>query len=117
MGSVRKTHEHCQTPRPRYDGRMTFDRLFSTRIETHQLDAAPSLDELETACWMIEEGDTAGHDWCEQQGYPGYTSYASLDDLPDRAPAIAPRRSSLAATSVSNLASGFDRGSESNIPN
>ena len=38
---------------------------------------------------MIEDGDTAGHDWCEREGYPGYTSYASLDDLPDRAPAFA----------------------------
>lgn len=47
------------------------------------------LDELEAACWMIEDGDQAGHDWCETEGYPGYTSYASLDDLPDRAPAFA----------------------------
>jgi uncharacterized protein (TIGR02466 family) len=38
---------------------------------------------------MIEDGDMAGHDWCEREGYPGYTSYASLDDLPQRAPAFA----------------------------
>lgn len=38
---------------------------------------------------MIEDGDKAGHDWCEREGYPGYTSYASLDDLPDRHPAFA----------------------------
>lgn len=38
---------------------------------------------------MIEEGDQAGHDWCEAEGYPGYTSYASLDDLPERHPAFA----------------------------
>ncbi|MEM7330295.1 MAG: TIGR02466 family protein [Pseudomonadota bacterium] len=81
---------------------MTFARLFSTRIETHQLGASPSLDELEAACWMIEEGDKAGHEWCEQQGYPGYTSYASLDDLPDRAPAFADLISVL-----DELAAGF----------
>ncbi|MEL6829612.1 MAG: TIGR02466 family protein, partial [Pseudomonadota bacterium] len=37
----------------------------------------------------IEEGDLAGQAWCEDQGYPGYTSYASLNDLPDRAPPFA----------------------------
>ena len=46
------------------------------------------LEDLEAACWMIEDGDHAGHDWCEREGYPGYTSYASLDDLPTRAPAF-----------------------------
>ncbi|WOR15221.1 TIGR02466 family protein [Hyphomonas sp. FCG-A18] len=48
-----------------------------------------ALSDLEEACWMIEDGDRAGHDWCEAEGYPGYTSYASLDDLPDRHPAFA----------------------------
>lgn len=38
---------------------------------------------------MVEDGDQAGHAWCESEGYPGYTSYASLDDLPKRAPAFA----------------------------
>ncbi|MEO1553721.1 MAG: TIGR02466 family protein [Pseudomonadota bacterium] len=63
--------------------------LFSTRIERATLSDTPSLEQLEAACWMIEDGDTAGHQWCEDEGYPGYTSYASLDDLPDRAPAFA----------------------------
>ena len=26
------------------------------------------LEELEASCWMIEEGDTAGHEWCEEKG-------------------------------------------------
>ena len=68
---------------------MTQDILFSTRIERSHLRSAQLLEDLETACWMIEDGDQAGHDWCETQGYPGYTSYASLDDLPTRAPAFA----------------------------
>lgn len=38
---------------------------------------------------MLEDGDEAGHCWCEEKGYPGYTSYASLNDLPKRAPAFA----------------------------
>lgn len=68
---------------------MTEDILFSTRIERHRLPTSTLTEELESACWMIEDGDTAGHDWCEREGYPGYTSYASLDDLAMRAPAFA----------------------------
>ena len=68
---------------------MTDTLLFPTRLQRVQLGSSPSLEELEAACWMLEEGDQAGHDWCEREGYPGYTSYASLDDLPTRAPAFA----------------------------
>jgi len=67
---------------------MTQDILFSTRIERSSLPSAQLLEDLEAACWMIEDGDHAGHEWCENEGYPGYTSYASLDDLPMRAPAF-----------------------------
>jgi uncharacterized protein (TIGR02466 family) len=38
------------------------------------------------ACWSIANDDEARQAWCEAQGYPGYTSYASLDDLPWRFP-------------------------------
>ncbi|MEO0608098.1 MAG: TIGR02466 family protein [Pseudomonadota bacterium] len=68
---------------------MTELTLFSTRIACQALPSEALLEALLEAVWMIEDGDTAGHDWCEREGYPGYTSYASLDDLPDRAPAFA----------------------------
>lgn len=68
---------------------MTEITLFATRIAHTKLPNSALVDALEDAVWMIEDGDTAGHDWCEREGYPGYTSYASLDDLPDRAPAFA----------------------------
>jgi uncharacterized protein (TIGR02466 family) len=42
-------------------------------------------DELQTACLMLAAEDKAGRDWCKRQGYGGYTSYASLNDLPARA--------------------------------
>lgn len=42
--------------------------------------------ELEASCLTIAEDDTAGQSWCEENDYPGYTSYASLDDLPWRFP-------------------------------
>lgn len=48
-----------------------------------------STEELEDACYSIAEDDEAGQDWCETQGYPGYTSYASLTDLPWRFPIFA----------------------------
>lgn len=48
--------------------------------------ASPLLRELDGACRSLAEDDDAGLDWCEANGYPGYTSYASLDDLPWRFP-------------------------------
>ncbi len=34
---------------------------------------------------MLAAEDKAGQAWCREHGYRGYTSYASLDDLPQRA--------------------------------
>ncbi len=41
--------------------------------------------ELEEACLMLAQEDAAGRTWCRKNAYGGYTSYASLDDLPTRA--------------------------------
>ena len=41
--------------------------------------------ELADACGMLATEDMAGRAWCKARAYPGYTSYASLDDLPRRA--------------------------------
>lgn len=63
--------------------------LFVTRLYHGNLhEAAPHLDlaELEQSCLVIAEDDEAGQTWCEENGYPGYTSYASLTDLPWRFP-------------------------------
>ncbi|MFN7596096.1 MAG: TIGR02466 family protein [Cereibacter sp.] len=46
-------------------------------------------DELASSCLAIAEDDEAGQRWCEKNGYPGYTSYASLNDLPWRFPVFA----------------------------
>ena len=46
-------------------------------------------EELENSCLSIADDDEAGQDWCEENGYPGYTSYASLSDLPWRFPIFA----------------------------
>jgi len=67
---------------------MQIRSLFPTRIgETEPLDV-DEIANLQAAIWMLEDGDTAGHEWCEREGYAGYTSYASLDDLPSRATAF-----------------------------
>lgn len=68
---------------------MTPRMLFPTLIHETRLADGALLAELEASVWMVEDGDRAGHDWCEREGYPGYTSYASLADLPVRAPAFA----------------------------
>ena len=68
-----------------------------------------SFDELEDACLGIAEDDEAGQTWCEEQGYPGYTSYASLNDLPWRSPIFADLEKALdkhVAAFVKDL--GFD---------
>jgi uncharacterized protein (TIGR02466 family) len=61
--------------------------LYHAKLSEH----GPSVDteELEASCYSIAEDDEAGQNWCEEQGYPGYTSYASLTDLPWRFPIFA----------------------------
>ncbi|MFY0647057.1 TIGR02466 family protein [Sulfitobacter geojensis] len=63
--------------------------LFATRLYHAQLSERGqpiNPDELEDSCIAIANDDEAGQDWCEENGYAGYTSYASLDDLPYRFP-------------------------------
>ena len=68
---------------------MQFQTLFPTRLAEAGTLPDELIEDLANAIWMLEEGDTAGQKWCEAQGYDGYTSYASLDDLPARATAFA----------------------------
>ncbi len=74
----------------RYTLPMTqIDSLFVTRLyraDLNEFGQAPEALELETTCLSVADDDTAGQDWCEENAYPGYTSYASLDDLPWRFP-------------------------------
>ncbi|MBE3636723.1 TIGR02466 family protein [Mangrovicoccus algicola] len=76
------------------------DSLFVTRLYRARLaelghDIDP--DELRESCYVIAEDDEAGQEWCEQNGYPGYTSYASLTDLPWRFPIFAEMKKALDA--------------------
>jgi uncharacterized protein (TIGR02466 family) len=49
---------------------------------------APDMAELGDTCRMLAQDDVAGQRWCRKNGYPGYTSYASLNDLPWRFPSF-----------------------------
>lgn len=65
------------------------DSLFVTRLYRAALSEhgkAIDADELENSCLSIAEDDEAGQDWCAENDFPGYTSYASLTDLPWRFP-------------------------------
>ena len=62
--------------------------LFSTPLYHASLADSGNFDmgELEKSCWSIAQDDEAGQKWCEENNYPGYTSYASLSDLTWRSP-------------------------------
>ncbi|MDE2383316.1 MAG: hypothetical protein KGO53_01750 [Alphaproteobacteria bacterium] len=63
--------------------------FFPTQIYRADKVASAKLNrELEQASLMLAQDDGAGIKWCEKHGYPGYTSYASLNDLPWRIPAF-----------------------------
>ena len=64
------------------------DKLFVTQLYRGEVASPddPFLQELDASCRAIAEDDTAGQRWCRKNGYPGYTSYASLNDLPWRFP-------------------------------
>jgi uncharacterized protein (TIGR02466 family) len=63
--------------------------LFATRFYEGELGDAALVAELEDACRALAEEDEAGRRWSKAHGYRGYTSYASLNDLPSRDPRFA----------------------------
>lgn len=73
-----------------YDRRMSeIKSLFVTRLyraSLSELGEPMDFDEFVASCWSIAEDDIAGQEWSADNGYPGYTSYASLTDLPWRFP-------------------------------
>ncbi|MDO1558390.1 TIGR02466 family protein [Brevundimonas sp. 2R-24] len=78
---------------------MTLRALFATQVYhvslsgkdgfTARNGAFAAWDDLKRACLSLADEDRAGIRWCRENAYPGYTSYASLDDLPLRDPVFA----------------------------
>jgi uncharacterized protein (TIGR02466 family) len=62
--------------------------LFATRFYEAPLGDDGLIAALENSCRLIAREDKAGRAWSKANGYPGYTSYASLADLPQRDPAF-----------------------------
>lgn len=67
---------------------MSVRSLFATRLYEGTLKDAALVDDLARSCLMLAAEDRAGAAWSKAKGYRGYTSYASLNDLPRRDPVI-----------------------------
>jgi uncharacterized protein (TIGR02466 family) len=68
---------------------MTVRSLFATRFYEGALDDSALVEALDVSCRALAAEDEAGRRWSKAHGYRGYTSYASLHDLPVRDPAFA----------------------------
>ena len=64
-------------------------KLFATCLYEADLGDEALLAELAHSIRSLAEDDEAGRRWSRDKGYEGYTSYASLNDLPRRDPAFA----------------------------
>jgi uncharacterized protein (TIGR02466 family) len=63
--------------------------LFATQVYEAELGDERLLGELAHSIRALAKDDGAGRRWSRECGYAGYTSYASLNDLPKRDPAFA----------------------------
>jgi uncharacterized protein (TIGR02466 family) len=63
--------------------------LFATTLHEAEIADERLLDELAHSIRSLATGDQAGKRWSKEHRYAGYTSYASLNDLPRRDPAFA----------------------------
>ena len=68
---------------------MSIRALFASLLYEEALGDEALIGELEASCLQLAEDDGAGRRWAKDHGYSGYTSYASLNDLPVRDPAFA----------------------------
>ena len=64
-------------------------RLFATQLYEADLGGGDLFDQLAHSIRTLAEDDEAGRRWSAEHLYAGYTSYASLNDLPKRDPAFA----------------------------
>jgi uncharacterized protein (TIGR02466 family) len=86
-------------------------KLFVTGLYEAAIGDEALLAELAHSIRALAAGDAAGRRWSREKGYKGYTSYASLNDLPRRDPAFADLRKILdrhASSFAREL--GFDLG-------
>ncbi len=63
--------------------------LFATQLYEAELGEDALIGELAHSIHSLARDDHAGRAWSKEHRYAGYTSYASLNDLPRRDPAFA----------------------------
>ena len=68
---------------------MTVRSLFATKLYEAELGDDRLLADLAHSVRTLAVDDQAGQRWSREHHYAGYTSYASLNDLPRRDPAFA----------------------------
>jgi uncharacterized protein (TIGR02466 family) len=68
---------------------VTSRALFATQFYDGRIDVPDLVEELADACRSLAQEDAAGRAWSRAHNYRGYTSYASLNDLPIRDPRFA----------------------------
>ena len=64
-------------------------QLFVTQLYETDLGEPELLEALAHSIRSLADDDAAGQHWSREHGYRGYTSYASLNDLPRRDPSFA----------------------------
>jgi len=62
--------------------------LFVTKLYEADIGDGAGLSDLAHSIRSLAKDDEAGRRWSDEHRYPGYTSYASLNDLPKRDPVI-----------------------------
>jgi uncharacterized protein (TIGR02466 family) len=68
---------------------MAVRSLFATRLYEAEIGEDSLLQDLAHSIRSLAADDQAGQRWSREHRYAGYTSYASLNDLPRRDPAFA----------------------------
>ena len=68
---------------------MSVRSLFVTKLYEADLESGELLQDLAHSIRSLATDDAAGVRWSDEHRYPGYTSYASLNDLTRRDPAFA----------------------------
>ena len=92
---------------------MTIRNLFASPLYQATIGDPALLADLAHSIRTLATDDGAGRRWSRDHGYRGYTSYASLDDLPTRDPSIAALKRLVdrhAATFAHELAFDLGRG-------
>ena len=86
---------------------MPVRHLFTTPFYEGALDNPVLIAELDHSIRSLARDDRAGRAWSKDNLYPGYTSYASLTDLPQRDPAFADLKRALDAHVKAFAAAAF----------